>query len=160
MQIDVIKEWKNTKGKELPKDITVKLSLPGKNKNAANSEVATLQLSAKDQWRGTFKDLAIDDRYKIDEVTVNGYKTTYSKLEKIADNHYQIKITNTLSPTIPNKPGNPNTPRKKHLKSNNSEVTNKTYPKTGEQKTSGWTIIGGIILVLLMLYILKKGRNK
>lgn len=159
MQIDVIKEWQNTQGKKLPKDITVKLSLPGETKHAADNEVATIQLSAKNQWKASFKDLASDDRYKIEEVAVEGYTTTYSKLEKIAENHYQIKITNTLTPITPNKPNKPSQPHSPGQDHHSGSIR-QTYPKTGEQKTSLWVISSGIALILLALYIWKKVRNK
>lgn len=158
MQIDVIKEWQNTQGKKLPKDITVKLSLPGETKHAADNEVAAIQLSAKNQWKGSFKDLAVDDRYKIEEVAVEGYTTTYSKLEKIAENHYQIKIINSLTPTTPNKPNvpiKPNSP--KHNSPNPTNI--KSYPKTGDKETSLFIIAAGVVLIGIAITIKRKNDH-
>lgn len=122
-----------------PKEITVYFLKNGKVWD-------TVKLSAKNNWRYTWKDLDADARWTVSEDDVDGYTTSLSR-EGIT-----FVLTNTIRPDTPGKPSNPSNPGKP------SQPGRPTLPQTGAL----WWPVGMLTaagLVFLILGTLDRKRN-
>ncbi len=122
-----------------PDKITVNLLADGK-------QVATKDVTAKDDWKYSFASLpkfaagkAIV--YTVSEAKVTGYDTTVNGYD----------LTNTHTPAKPNKPVIPTTPNK---------PKGSNLPKTSEMINSLYNLIGFVMLALagFGLVLAKKGK--
>ena len=122
-----------------PDKITVNLLADGK-------QVATKDVTAKDDWKYSFASLpkfaagkAIV--YTVSEAKVTGYDTTVNGYD----------LTNTHTPAKPNQPVTPTTPNK---------PKGSNLPKTSEMINSLYNLIGFVMLALagFGLVLAKKGK--
>lgn len=155
MTIDVIKKWEGASEQEYPQKITVKLLLPGKTKDDKDILVSKLTLTAKDNWKGSFKNLSLHSNYKIVEESVAGFNANYSTLEEVSNHHYEINIVNKRIPKKPSNISKKTTPMSKSF-SQRSNSAVKQYPKTGDRQTSLWIIAAGVMIIGVVFYIKRK----
>lgn len=97
-EIEVTKKWDDMDDVDQirPESITVKLMK--KVGDGEATEAATLEIKASENWKGSFKDLPVNEKgkkieYSIEEVTVDDYTTEMS-----GDPESGYVITNTHSP--------------------------------------------------------------
>lgn len=123
MTIHVQKKWQDNNDNNRPKEIVVVLTLPGKEK-----PIASITLSKKNEWKGNFKDIPVNDKYQVKEEKVSGYNVSYSDLKKVDDQNYDVTITNTaVTPPSPDKEN--------------------SLPKTGYRLTLLLSIVGIISII-------------
>ena len=93
MSVSVVKSWQDDNDKDgiRPDEITVKLYADGEDTGEE------LELSAADNWTGTFKELDEYNagekvEYTVEEIAVDGYKTV---ITGDADNGYIVTNSHT-----------------------------------------------------------------
>ena len=128
-----------------PDKITVNLLADGK-------QVATKEVTAKDNWKYSFANLpkfaagkAIV--YTVSEATVAGYDVTVNGYD-LTNTHTPAKPNKPVTPTTPTTPTTPNKPKGSNL------------PKTSEMINSLYNLIGFVMLALagFGLVLAKKGK--
>ncbi|EIQ7097420.1 Cna B-type domain-containing protein [Enterococcus faecalis] len=135
------KTWNdaNNQDGKRPDKITVNLLADGE-------QVATKDVTEADGWAYEFKDLPKfkDGQEIVYTVTENTVKDYTTKIEG-------YNITNTHTPTTPNKPKTPTKPE-------TPSTPGKHLPKTGEVNTIWWTVVGALLISSLggYLYFRKK----
>lgn len=144
----------NNKFNTRPEAITINLLQNGKE-----IDEVTLENTAKQDWKYSFKDLPVYDAegdayvYTVSEDKVAGYST-----EVIG-----YMITNHLVPTKSETPEERKVPTQIKTRSmNQSKPTGgKTLPKTNDVTQEGWTVIGGLIVAIasIGLWVRKKKQG-
>ncbi len=138
----------NNKFNTRPENITINLLQNGKEINEV-----TLENTAKQDWKYSFKDLPVYDAegeayvYTVSEDRVSGYSTEV--IGYMITNH--LVTTKSETPKEPTQTKTPSTNQSKPTSGN-------TLPKTNDVTQEGWTVIGGFIVAIasIGLWVRKK----
>ena len=152
-EVAVKKIWDDADNKEglRPEKITVRLLADGQ-------EVAVKEITATDNWRGSFTDLPVYKEgkkiaYTITEDPVAGYTSNIDGFT-VTNRHTPPSTPPTTPPTTP-----PSTPEKPETPTTPKEGKKKILPSTGEVVAYGLTILGAL-LAIFALALLLRGKRK
>ncbi|WP_257151997.1 Cna B-type domain-containing protein [Bacillus toyonensis] len=138
-KVEGTKTWKDDNAKDRPTMIKIDLLQNGK-------VIATKEVSAADEWKYAFIDLAAYDaegnayKYEVKEQPVNGYKSEV----------HGYDITNTKDPSIDSK----NPPTQENSK------TSVWLPKTGGTSMDMISYIAGMLLLALGGFVFVRQRMR
>ncbi|MGH0437765.1 Cna B-type domain-containing protein [Bacillus basilensis] len=141
-KVEGTKTWKDDNAKDRPKMIKVDLLQNGK-------VIATKEVSAADEWKYAFTDLAAYDaegnayKYEVKEQPVNGYKSEV----------HGYDITNTKDPKDPSVDSK-NPPTQENAK------TSVWLPKTGGTSMDMISYIAGMLLLALGGFVFVRQRMR
>ena len=153
VKVSGTKTWNDNNNQDgiRPSSITINLLANGQ-------QVASKTVSASDNWKYSFNNLA---------AYANGKKITYTVTENAVAGYTSTidgyNITNTHNPTTPKKPqmpNNPITPRKPQVPNNGNNMTpkaciqGKTYDKSSRLPQTGNGLSMGMILIGLVMLLL------
>ena len=160
-EVAVKKIWDDADNKEglRPEKITVRLLADGQ-------EVAVKEITATDNWRGSFTDLPVYKEgkkiaYTITEDPVAGYTSNIDGFT-VTNRHTPPTTPPTTPPsTPPTTPPTtpPSTPEKPETPTTPKEGKKKILPSTGEVVAYGLTILGAL-LAIFALALLLRGKRK
>ena len=160
-EVAVKKIWDDADNKEglRPEKITVRLLADGQ-------EVAVTEITATDNWRGSFTDLPVYKEgkkiaYTITEDPVAGYTSNIDGFT-VTNRHTPPTTPPTTPPsTPPTTPPTtpPSTPEKPETPTTPKEGKKKILPSTGEVVAYGLTILGAL-LAIFALALLLRGKRK
>ena len=145
----VTKRWEDTNNQDGLRPNSIKIQLYANGKKQGQP----VELTEKGHWTYSWKELDATDKngkgiqYSIKEVdVVNGYTATIT-----GENIGNLLITNTHTPTTPNKPKTPTKPE-------TPSTPGKHLPKTGEVNAIWWTVVGTLLISSVggYLYFRKK----
>ena len=145
----VTKRWEDTNNQDGLRPNSVKIQLYANGKKQGQP----VELTEKGHWTYSWKELDATDKdgkgiqYSIKEVdVVDGYIATIT-----GENTGNLLITNTHTPTTPNKPKTPAKPE-------TPSTPGKHLPKTGEVNAIWWTVVGALLISSVggYLYFRKK----
>ena len=145
----VTKRWEDTNNQDGLRPNSIKIQLYANGKKQGQP----VELTEKGHWTYSWKELDATDKngkgiqYSIKEVdVVNGYTATIT-----GENIGNLLITNTHTPTTPNKPKTPTKPE-------TPSTPGKHLPKTGEVNVIWWTVVGTLLISSVggYLYFRKK----
>ncbi|OFC87124.1 Collagen adhesin precursor [Bacillus thuringiensis] len=166
-KVEGTKTWKNDNAKDRPEMIKVDLLQNGK-------VIATKEVSAADEWKYAFTDLAAYDaegnayKYEVKEQPVNGYKSEVKGYD----------ITNTKEPSTDPKdpstdPKEPSTdPKDPSTDPKDPSIDSKNPPTQENSKTSVWlpktggtsmdmiSYIAGMLLLALGGFVFVRQRKR
>lgn len=145
----VTKRWEDANNQDGLRPDSIKIQLYANGKKQGQP----VELTEKGHWTYSWKELDATDKdgkgihYSIKEVdAVNGYAATIT-----GENTGNLLITNTHTPTTPNKPKTPTKPE-------TPSTPGKYLPKTGEINAIWWTVVGALLISSIggYLYFRKK----
>ncbi|PHE25806.1 hypothetical protein COF60_24950 [Bacillus toyonensis] len=145
-KVEGTKTWKDGNVKNRPEMIKIDLLQNGK-------VIATKEVSAADEWKYAFTDLAAYDaegnayKYEVKEQPVNGYKSEV----------HGYDITNIKDPSTD--PKDPSTDSKNPPTQENS-TTSVWLPKTGGTSMDMISYIAGMLLLALGGFVLVRQRMR